>query len=94
MIDELTEIDARVAAAIEGSTGVSLGTFSKAKSAVCAVLRVLREPTKDMILEGKITVDNNVDETSDSYSTYKIVDGVKIANAVWRAMIDRALEGK
>lgn len=52
---------------------------------------VPREPTRDMIVAGEVAVEDGIDETTDSYHTYKIIDNIKIANAVYAAMVSAAL---
>jgi hypothetical protein len=48
---------------------------------------VPKEPTKEMILAGETAVENNCDETSDSYSSYTIVNDAGAAHDAYVAMI-------
>lgn len=45
------------------------------------------EPTRWMVADGETAVDNAIDSTQDSYSTYVIEEPGRWAYAAWAAMI-------
>lgn len=59
---------------------------------VRAVLNILKEPTKEMISDGATAVENSIDHTSDSYSSYGVYDVAELAHEAWSAMISHILK--
>src|SRR5689334_275705 len=54
-------------------------------------LRIVpREATKDMAIAGEIAVENNIDETQDSYQSYAVYDEMVLATKAYEAMLAAA----